>query len=321
MCIAFRSFHIISFQCFNGPPWGWGAGSQLNRMILGVHLSGIRARFPSHSSCHLVTFSEAVSMSPHCCLMLWDVMCWSHCCWFEMPKVLQMHLWWKESSLFRSFLHGVQHSAPCSRVERMQTWYTLHLVSTHRSLLLNTGWWSALKALEACANLLSISGCILPDDEITDPKYVHTYENSVALSICSSPAGMGVLFVSVASLPVIINFVLGTLTVKLKSPATSMYLWRASSAPSLVANGAASSANCSSVSWGSPALQVYFLNNFRSCLYFSLTPTPQAFQLLPSSAPRRGMHIHWIALMPCDNLATAHWIHQLHLEPVYPSVW
>lgn len=116
----------------------------------------------------------------------------------------------------------------------------MRFVSTLRSLLLNTDLHSAPKALDAFAIPWSMSGSNLLDDAVTDPRY----GDSVTLSIWSSPTRIGALSSAVASLPDAISFVLGMLTNKPKSTATSMYIYRAPSAPALVvAIRAASSAN------------------------------------------------------------------------------
>ena len=191
--------HLPAFV-FSGPHWGRGSGSQLNRLILGVHLSGIRGRCPSLYNRCLGAFSESVSMSPHCCLILWDVMCLSHCCWFEIclrcckctcggrswvslglfctVSSSQLHIaWWKE--------HRLDTFCVWSPLADLCCWTLFDRVL-----------WTLLRL--ACAILLSMSACIRPDGEITDPKY----KNSLTFSISLSPTEMGVLSVSVASLPV-----------------------------------------------------------------------------------------------------------------------
>ena len=79
-----------------------------------------------------------------------------------------------------------------------------------------------LCAFEACTIHLSVSGCITPDEKITDSKY----ENSVTLSICLSPTWIYIIYVPLCWSPLL--SLVYMLTDKQKSwPATSMYLWRA----------------------------------------------------------------------------------------------
>ena len=107
-----RSVLMTSLHLFLGPPLGRGCGSHPKRHLHEVRVVGIRARWPSHSKRRAVTIAVTVVRSPQRCLISCDVICCSHCCWFVMPSTILMHLWWKESNLFMSFLRGVQHSDP-----------------------------------------------------------------------------------------------------------------------------------------------------------------------------------------------------------------
>ena len=104
--ISCKSALITSRHLLLGPPLGQGCGSHPNRHLFGVRLSGIRARWPSHSRRHAVTFSETVAGSPQRRLTSCDVMRCAHCCLLEMPKMVLKHLWWNESSFLLCFLRG-----------------------------------------------------------------------------------------------------------------------------------------------------------------------------------------------------------------------
>ena len=90
-------------------PLGLDWGSHPNRHIIGVWLSFILARWPSHYSLRAVTFWEAVGVSPHRCLSSCEVMHWVSCCLVEMPKIVLIHLWWNESNFMHTHTHMYTH--------------------------------------------------------------------------------------------------------------------------------------------------------------------------------------------------------------------
>ena len=76
-----------------GPPCGRGWGSHPNSVCLGMRWSGIRAKCLSHSSLRFTTLKlvSTVSKSPHCSLVICEVMCCCHCCRLVMPRSVRMH--------------------------------------------------------------------------------------------------------------------------------------------------------------------------------------------------------------------------------------
>ena len=110
--ISFISLRITSLHLLRGSPLGRAWGSQLNKLIFGTRLLGIRATWPSHARRRCFTPMEIVFKSPHLCLTSKDEICWAHCILLEMPSMVRMHLWWKESNFLSYFWRGIQHSDP-----------------------------------------------------------------------------------------------------------------------------------------------------------------------------------------------------------------
>ena len=104
-----KSALMTSLHLLLGPPLGRGCGNQPKRHLFEIRLSGIRARWPSHSRRRAVTFSENGVGSPQRRLTC-DVMCCAHCYLLEIPEMVLTHLWWNESSFLLCFLRGIQHS-------------------------------------------------------------------------------------------------------------------------------------------------------------------------------------------------------------------
>ena len=58
-------------------------------------VSDILVRWPSHSKCFNFTLQDTSIVSPHLLLTCAIVMCWDHCCLFDIPRIILTHLWWK----------------------------------------------------------------------------------------------------------------------------------------------------------------------------------------------------------------------------------
>ena len=132
----------------------------LNRVFLGMQWSGILARCPSHSRWRFMSLTVMISWSPHCSLVILEVILSSHCLMLVIPSTVQMQRWWNALSCFRCFLSTIQHSPPYCSTESTQVWYTYLLVVSERLVLVKTAFRKAPNALEALARRLSTSPSI-----------------------------------------------------------------------------------------------------------------------------------------------------------------
>ena len=66
--------------------------------------------------------SDGLHITPPLSLKVSDGMHSSHCCLLGIPSTVRMHLWRKESSLFRCLLNRVQLSPPYRSTDNTQAW-------------------------------------------------------------------------------------------------------------------------------------------------------------------------------------------------------